>query len=93
MVAANKVDWLKIERSRLGKIDRSVYGYAEGHDNLLVFDRFDDRSDEYCPQGGTCVFDPEHNVVLEVISGAAYRYKDVPVGTRVYYGGGVGKPE
>ena len=61
MVAANKADWLKIERLRLGKIDRSVYGYAEGRDNLLVFDRFDDRSDQHCPQGGTCVFDPRYH--------------------------------
>jgi hypothetical protein len=42
---------------------------------------------------GTCVYDPEHNVVLEPISGAAYRYRDVPVGARAFYGGGVGKPE
>ena len=61
MLAANKADWLKIERLRLGKIDRSVYGYAEGRDNLLVFDRFDDRSDQHCPQGGTCVFDPRYH--------------------------------
>jgi hypothetical protein len=40
---------------------------------------------------GTCVFDPEHNVILEVISGAAYRYKKVPAGTRAFYGGGIGK--
>lgn len=39
----------------------------------------------------TCVFDPEHNVVLELIRGVAYRYKDVSVGTRAYYGGPVGK--
>ena len=61
MIAANKANWLKIERSRLGKTHRSVYGYAEGRDNLLVFDRFDDRSDEHCPQGGTCVFDPRYH--------------------------------
>ena len=61
MVAANKAEWLKIERYRLGKIDRSVYGYAEGRNNLLVFERFDDRSDERCPQGGTCVFDPRYH--------------------------------
>lgn len=41
---------------------------------------------------GTCVFDPEHNVILDVITGAAYRYKDVPVGTRAFCGGGIGKP-
>lgn len=61
MIAANKGDWLAIERSRIGKIDRSVYGYAEGRDNLLVFDRFDDRSDEHCAQGGACVFDPRYH--------------------------------
>ncbi len=57
-IAANKADWLGIERARLGKVDRSVYGYAEGRDNILVFDRFDNLSDEHCPQGDTCVFDP-----------------------------------
>jgi len=31
---------------------------------------------------GTCVYDPEHNVVLEVWSGAAYRFRNVPVGTK-----------
>lgn len=60
-IAANKADWLAIERSRLGKVDRSVYGYAEGRDNILVFDRFDDRSHEHCRQGGTCVFDPRYH--------------------------------
>jgi hypothetical protein len=61
MIAANKAEWLAIERARLGKIDRSVYGYAEGRDNLLVFDRFDDRSDEHCAQGSTCIFDPRYH--------------------------------
>jgi hypothetical protein len=41
---------------------------------------------------GTCVFDPEHNIILDVITGAAYRYKDVPVGTRAFCGGPIGKP-
>jgi hypothetical protein len=36
---------------------------------------------------GTCVYDPEHNVILEPATGAAYRYQQVPVGTRAYYGG------
>jgi HEAT repeat protein len=31
---------------------------------------------------GTCVYDPEHNVILEPIRGSAYRFKHVPVGTR-----------
>lgn len=60
-IAASKDEWLAIERARLGKIDRSIYGYAEGRDNILVFDRFDDRSDEHCPQGHTCVFDPRYH--------------------------------
>ena len=34
---------------------------------------------------GTCVFDPEHNIVIEVISGAVYRFKNVPVGTKAVY--------
>jgi hypothetical protein len=41
---------------------------------------------------GTCVFDPEHNVILEVITGTAYRYRLVPRGSRAFYGGGIGKP-
>jgi hypothetical protein len=41
---------------------------------------------------GTCVYDPEHNVVLE-LHGGAYRYKAVPVGTKAFYGGGIGKME
>jgi hypothetical protein len=39
---------------------------------------------------GTCVYDPEHNIVLDVITGATYRFKAVPVGTRAFYGGGIG---
>jgi hypothetical protein len=57
-VAPSKADWLKIERARLGKIDRHVYGYADGRDNILIMDRFDDRSDEHCPSGHECAFDP-----------------------------------
>src|SRR5206468_2653420 len=34
----------------------------------------------------TCVYDPEHNVILELIRGVAYRYKEVPVGTRARLG-------
>lgn len=30
----------------------------------------------------TCVYDPEHNVILELIRGVAYRYKTVPIGAR-----------
>lgn len=41
---------------------------------------------------GTCVFDPEHNVILEPIRGAAYRYRKVPPGTRAFLGGGIGTP-
>jgi hypothetical protein len=60
-IASNKADWLALERSRLGKTDRKIFGYAEGSNNILVFDRFDDRSDEHCPTGGTCVFDPRYH--------------------------------
>jgi hypothetical protein len=60
-IAATKAEWLAIEHARLGKIDRSVYGYAEGHDNILIFDRVDDGSDEHCPQGHACVFDPRYH--------------------------------
>ena len=60
-IATSKAGWLAIERSRLGKINRSVYGYAEGRDNLLVFDRYDDRSDEHCPEAHTCAFDPRYH--------------------------------
>src|SRR5262249_811544 len=38
---------------------------------------------------GTCVYDPEHNVILE-LHGGAYRYKAVAVGTKAFYGGGIG---
>ena len=57
-VAASKPAWLAIQRERLGKIDRFVYGYAEGRDNILIMDRFDDRSDEACLAGHSCLFDP-----------------------------------
>ena len=57
-VAASKPAWLAMERERLGKVDRFVYGYAEGRDNILIMDRFDDRSDEHCPLGDRCLFDP-----------------------------------
>ena len=57
-VASSKAAWLAIQRQRLGKLDRFVYGYAEGRDNILIMDRFDDRSDEHCPSGEACVFDP-----------------------------------
>ena len=59
-IAANKSEWLAAERVRLGKVDRFVYGYAEGRDTILVFDRFDDRSDTICPRGHTCLFDPRY---------------------------------
>jgi hypothetical protein len=38
----------------------------------------------------TCVFDPEHNVILEPIRGAAFRYRNVTVGARAFLGGGIG---
>jgi hypothetical protein len=46
-VAANKNQWLAVVRARLGKVDRFVYGFAEGRDNILIFDRFDDQTDEH----------------------------------------------
>ena len=61
IIAASKVEWLAIERARLGKVDRFVYGYAEGRDAILVVDRFDDRSDAICPSGHTCLFDPRYH--------------------------------
>lgn len=57
-VASTKPAWLAMERHRLGKVDRFVYGYAEGRDNILIMDRFDDRSDEHCWSGSGCQFDP-----------------------------------
>jgi hypothetical protein len=57
-VAANKGEWLAIERARLGKIDRFVYGFAADNDSVLILDRFDDHTDEHCPPGDKCVFDP-----------------------------------
>jgi hypothetical protein len=38
----------------------------------------------------TCVFDPEHNVDLELIRGVAYRYQEVLVGTKTYYSRNIG---
>lgn len=55
---ASKSAWLAIQRDRLGKTDRFVYGYAVGRDNILVMDRFDDRSDAACLTGHSCTFDP-----------------------------------
>jgi hypothetical protein len=42
---------------------------------------------------GTCVYDPEHNIVLEVISGAVYRYQTVAEGRHAFYGEAIGKRE
>jgi hypothetical protein len=57
-LAANKGEWLAIERARLGKIDRFVYGFAADRDSVLILDRFDDQTDEHCPPGHKCLFDP-----------------------------------
>src|SRR5262249_13915192 len=38
----------------------------------------------------TCVFDPEHNVIIELITGTAYRLRQIPAGTKAFYGGGIG---
>ena len=61
VVAASKAEWLAIEQARLGKTARFIYGYAKGRDNILIFDRFDDKSDERCPQSRICVFDPRYH--------------------------------
>ena len=53
-VARGKPAWLAIERQRLGKVGRYVYGYAEGRDDI----RFDDRSDEHCRSVDRCAIDP-----------------------------------
>ena len=57
-IAASKDVWLSVERARLGRVDRLVYGFAADNHSVLVFDRFDDRSDEHCPPGHECIFDP-----------------------------------
>jgi len=59
-VADSKEQWVAIVRKRLGKVDRTVDAYAEGRDSILVFDDFDDKSDEHCPKLGGCVFDPRY---------------------------------
>jgi hypothetical protein len=41
----------------------------------------------------TCVYDPEHNVILELIRGVAYRYKEIPVGSKAHYRKGTATPE
>ena len=44
-IASSKANWLALERRRLGMVERHVLGYTNGYDSILVFDRFDDRSD------------------------------------------------
>lgn len=44
LVASSKSSWLAIERALLGKVERHLIGYAEGRDNVLIVDEFDDRS-------------------------------------------------
>lgn len=60
-VADTKQQWLGMVRQRLGRVDRTVEAYAEGRDSILVFDDFDDKSDEHCPAGRTCIFDPRYH--------------------------------
>ena len=57
-IAARKGKWIRAERARLGKVDRFVYGFAADTHSVLILDRFDDRSDEHCPPGHHCFFDP-----------------------------------
>lgn len=57
-IAASKEGWLTLERPRLGKVSRFVYGFAADSHSILILDRFDDRSDEHCPPGDHCIFDP-----------------------------------
>lgn len=57
-VAANKAAWLAVERSRLGKVDRTMLAHVEGYDTLLVIDRYDDRSD--LPDNPKMLFDPRY---------------------------------
>lgn len=57
-IAANKGEWLSVERARLGRVDRFVYGFAADNHSVLILDRFDDLSDEHCPTGHKCLFDP-----------------------------------
>ena len=58
VVARSKPEWLAIERQHLSKAGRYAYALAEGRDNILIIDRFDDRSDEHCPPAHGCLFDP-----------------------------------
>jgi|SRR5579884_2266743 len=57
-IAANKREWLSLEQARLERVDRFVYGFAADNHSVLILDRFDDRSDEHCPTGHKCIFDP-----------------------------------
>lgn len=57
-IAASKAEWLSTERTRLGRVDRFVYGFSVDGRSVLILDRSDDRSDEHCPGGDKCIFDP-----------------------------------
>jgi hypothetical protein len=54
--ASDKFSWLTIEKARLGKVERHFIGVAEGRDNILVVDEFDDRSG--LPVRPGLLFDP-----------------------------------
>lgn len=56
LIAAGKAAWLALERDRLGKVERHVIGHAEGRDNILIVDVFDDRSG--LPVRPGLLFDP-----------------------------------
>ena len=56
LIASNKSLWLDRERGQLGKVERHLIGYAEGRDNVLIVDEFDDRSG--LPVRPGLLFDP-----------------------------------
>lgn len=55
-VASDKCSWLGLEKTRLGKVERRLVGYAEGVDDILIVDEFDDRSG--LPTDPGLLFDP-----------------------------------
>jgi hypothetical protein len=55
-IAPNKAAWIALQRSRLGKVDRSVIGHSEGWDSVFIVGQYDDRSG--LPVGQGLIFDP-----------------------------------
>lgn len=58
LVTSGKAAWIAAERHRLGKVDRRVLAFVEGHDSILVIDRYDDRS--ALPTSPGLLFDPRY---------------------------------